>query len=329
MPIRRIEDNLAEPITQHMRSDFARLGVEQTVSEALAGLRENPPEGAIIYFYVVDRENQLKGVVPTRRLLLSPPERRIGEIMVREVVAVPSTATVLDACEFFTLHRLLAFPVVDQRRRILGIVDVELYTSELTDLDRNARNDDLFQLIGVQLAEAQQTSPLASFRSRFPWLAANIVGGVAAAFLSGVFQAELQKAVALALFIPVVLALSESVGIQSVMLALRVLHGRRPTIRGMLAKAFWEAATGLLLGLAGAAIVGLVAYAWLGQPRVALALLGGIAGGVACSAVIGLAMPNALRLLRRDPHVACGPVALALADIATLLIYFYLARGLL
>jgi magnesium transporter len=249
-------------------------------------------------------------------LLLNPPERRIGEIMVREVVAVPSTATVLDACEFFTLHRLLALPVVDERRRILGIVDVGLYTSELADLDRSARNDDLFQLIGVQLAEAQQSSPLVSFRSRFPWLAANIVGGVAAA-------------VALALFIPVVLALSESVGIQSVMLALRVLHGRRPTIRGMFAKVFWEAATGLLLGVAGAAIVGLVAYLWLGQVSVTLALLGGIAGGVACSAVIGLAMPNVLRLLRRDPHVACGPVALALADIATLLIYFYLARWLL
>ena len=139
MPTRRIEDRLVEPITQHMRSDFARLGVEQTVSEALAGLRQNPPEGAIIYFYVVDGENRLAGVVPTRRLLLSPPERRIGEIMVREVVAVPSAATVLDACEFFTLHRLLALPVVDPRRRILGIVDVGLYTDELADLDRSAR----------------------------------------------------------------------------------------------------------------------------------------------------------------------------------------------
>ena len=188
----------------------------------------------------------------------------------------------------------------------------------------------MFQLIGVQLAEAQQTSPLVSFRSRFPWLAANIAGGVAAAFLSGVFQAELQKAVALALFIPVVLALSESVGIQSVMLALRVLHGPRPTHPR-------DAREGVLGGGDGAAAgagrrgdcrPGRLFRGWA-SPRVTLALVGGIAGGVACSAVIGLAMPNALRLLRRDPHVACGPVALALADIATLLIYFYLARWLL
>ena len=58
-------------------------------------------------------------------------------------------------------------------------------------------------------------------------------------------------------------------------------------------------------------------------------LLGGIAGSVACAAVIGVAMPNLLRLLRRDPHVASGPVALASADMATLLIYFGLARWLL
>ena len=137
----------------------------------------------------------------------------------------------LDACEFFILHRLLALPVVDEHRRILGIVDVELYTSELIDLDSPERSDDLFQLIGVHLAEARQLSPLAAFRSRFPWLLATVAGGILAAFLAGLFRAELEKAVALALFIPVVLALSESVSIQSVSLALQVLHGRQPTAK--------------------------------------------------------------------------------------------------
>jgi magnesium transporter len=73
----------------------------------------------------------------------------------------------------------------------------------------------------------------------------------------------------------------------------------------------------------------MVALLWLGRFRVALVLLGGITGGVACSAVVGVAMPNVLRLLRRDPQVASGPVALATSDIATLLIYFNLARWLL
>ena len=79
-------------------------------------------------------DNRLLGVVPTRRLLLSPLDKRIADIMVKEVVAIGQQATVLDACEFFILHKLLAFPVVDEKRRIVGVVDVELYTTELADL---------------------------------------------------------------------------------------------------------------------------------------------------------------------------------------------------
>ena len=90
--------------------------------------------------------------------------------MITQVIAIPDTATVLEACEFFTLHRLLAFPVVDARHRIIGVVDIELYTEELDDVERQQRGDDLFQLVGVHLAEAKLTSPWATFLGRFPWL---------------------------------------------------------------------------------------------------------------------------------------------------------------
>jgi magnesium transporter len=324
-----LQPHLNDPVTQHMHDDFARLHANQSVGEALAEIRAHPPEGRIIYFYVVDEHDRLLGVVPTRRLLLSPETRPLKEIMVTQVVTIASTATVLDACEFFLLHRLLAFPVVDSQRRVLGIVDVELYTDELTDLDRREGSDDLFQLIGVHLDQSQQASPVAVFRDRFPWLLANIGGGLMAAFLSGMFEAELQKAVALALFIPVVLALAESVSIQSVSLSLQALHGVRPTLRSILMKIRREAAIGALLGLACAVAVSLVGLIWLRQPRVAACLLGGIAGGVVCAAMIGVAMPNLLRWLNREPQVAAGPVALAMTDMATLSIYFLLARWLI
>ena len=324
-----VEENLNDPITAHMRTDFARLNVDQTIGEALVTLRDKPPEGRIIYFYVVDGDGHLKGVVPTRRLLLSASDMRIGDIMVREVISLPQSASVLDACEFFTLHRLLAVPVVDEQRKLIGSVDVELYTDELTDIDRNERSDELFQLIGVHIADAQQASPLAAFRSRFPWLITNIVAGILAAFLAGLFEAELQKIVALSLFIPVVLALAESVSIQSVSLALQFLHGQQPTLRSILHKLRYEAVTGLFLGAASGAAVATVALVWLGQVRVAACLLGGIAGGVTCAAVIGVAMPNLLRLFQKEPQVAAGPIALAATDMCTLLTYFMLARWLL
>lgn len=324
--------HLDDPISKHARQDFARLDINQTVGEALDALRAKPPEGRIIYLYVTDVDGKLHGVVPTRRLLLSQPDKHIADIMVKSVIAIPQTATVLDACEFFTMHRLLAFPVIDEGRRIVGTVDVEVYTNELRDLSEPEiveKADELFQIIGVHLTEAQQLSPVRSFRIRFPWLIANILGGILAAFLTGIFEHELEKAVALALFIPVVLTLAESVSIQSVTIGLHAMRSRKPSWRELGAKLSRELLAGILLGAACAVLVGTVAAIWIGQWRVTICLLGGITGGMMMAAAIGLAMPYVLRLLKRDPQVAAGPLALATADMATLLTYFSLARLLI
>jgi magnesium transporter len=321
--------NLSTPVTAHVRRDFPTLRAGQTVGEALASIRTQRPGGRIIYFYVVDEAGRLCGVVPTRRLLLEPLDTPLAAIMEKQVIAIPAEATLLDACEFFTLHRLLAFPVVDAERRLLGVVDVELYVDERSELERRERQDDLFQLIGVHLAQAQQAAPLAAFRSRFPWLLCNIAGGILAALLAGLFEAELRRAVELALFIPVVLALAESVAIQSVSLALRTMHVRPPSWSRALAGLPAELAIGLLLGAASAALVGVVAVAWLGAWRLGLCLFAGIGGGVACAAVLGFTFPHLLRLIRRDPQVAAGPIALAASDMVTLLLYFSLGRWLL
>jgi magnesium transporter len=313
-----------------MRRDLTSFRPQQTVGQALAQMRERSPEGRIIYFYVVDEDQHLVGVVPTRRLLLSPLDKPIGDIMISQVIAIPADATILDACEFFTLHRLLAFPIVDDGRRLIGVIDVELYTQELSTIETHESNEELFQLIGVHLTEAQQTSPLASFHGRFPWLLCNIAGGILAAFLSAAYQDVLgwNRAV-LALFIPVVLALAESVSIQSVSLALEVMRGQPPTWRVLVRKLRHEGLTGLLLGGASALLVALVALGWQGQGKVALCLLGGIGAGMTGAALIGVGMPYLLRLLQRNPQVAAGPIALAAADMLTLLVYFNLARVML
>jgi magnesium transporter len=329
MPTSLARINVTDPVARHIHQDFTRLHPEQTVGEALEWLRKNPPTGRIIYFYVVDGEDRLQGVVPTRRLMLSAPERKLSDIMVREVVTLPEAATVLDACEFFILHRLLAFPVVDSQKRMLGLVDVDLYTSELRDLDDTNQRDDLFQRIGVHLAGEQTANVWLSFRSRFPWLGCNVTAGLICAALAGVYERELNKVVALAFFIPVVLNLAEAVASQSVSLALQVLHGQRPTWKSLFRQIGRELQTGFLLGAGAGAVVTLVALIWLQQGKLAICLIGAISAGVAASAAVGLALPMLLRLLRLEPRVAAGPIALASADIVTILIYFNLARWLL
>jgi len=325
--LRRLDD----PVELHARRDFTPLKVEQTVGEALDQIRAHPPGGRIIYFYVVDDDERLVGVVPTRRLLLSPANARLTDVMIRKVRTLPRTATVMDACEVFIMHKFLALPVVDEERRLLGVVDIELYTDEITDLAQRTSYDDLFQLIGVRaLGDQNEASSWLAFRQRFPWLMCNILGGILAAFLMGFFQDTLDHLVVLALFVPVVLTLAEAVGIQSVSLTIQAMHRATESGRsGRLVSLRRELSTGLLLGFTSAPVVALVAWLWKRQPSVAGTILLSIGLAVTAAALIGMMLPIALSLLKRDPKVAAGPIALVLTDLTTLFLYFELATQLL
>ena len=206
------------------------------------------------------------------------------------------------------------------------MIDVELYTDELAHEDDRPRPaDDVFEIIGVHLAAASQT-PGRAFLDRFPWLLCNIGGGLVAAVLSGLFEDVLTwRSAVIALFIPVVLALSESVAMQSVTLTV----GRLKTAGGgnAIRRGLTELATGALLGAACAGSVAVCAGLWLRDATVAGVLFAAIGFGVLLSAGVGFAVPTLLHRLRLNPHLAAGPVALATADMLTLLGYFLLARA--
>src|SRR5206468_2363786 len=120
-----------DPIARHARVDQPLLKADMTVEEALAAIRREGLGERIIYFYAVDEHDRLAGVLPTRRLLTASPDVTLRELMVTRVVAIPATATVLDACEFFVLYKFFAFPVVDADRHIIVVVDISLFTAAL------------------------------------------------------------------------------------------------------------------------------------------------------------------------------------------------------
>lgn len=326
---RSLQERLSDPVLCYVHHDYARVLDTDTVAEALGRVQQSQINSRIVYFYVVDAEERLCGVLPTRRLLLHPPSTPVAELMVRQVIRLPYTASLLDALELFMFHRLLAFPVVDAEGRIVGIIDVDLFTRELTDLAQAEESDDIFQIIGVHLTAIRQASVAGAFVRRLPWLGCNIAGGLACALLGGVFQQTLERVVVLALFIPVVLALAESVSMQSLSLTLQ-LHEPWVMTWSKWFRLFWrEGLIGVLLGAGCGAMVALVAWVWQGSSPLALTLLASIGGSVAWSAMLGLSMPIALRAMQRDPKVAAGPVTLALVDTSTLTMYLALAAWLL
>src|SRR5436189_5466111 len=107
------------PVIEYARKDFPLLNADMRVADALERIRREGVGERVIYFYAVDEEKRLVGVLPTRRLLTASLETPLHQIMVRRVVAIPATATVLDACEFFVLYKFLAFPVVDDQRHVI------------------------------------------------------------------------------------------------------------------------------------------------------------------------------------------------------------------
>jgi magnesium transporter len=329
MPHPLADLNLDEPILAHVRRDFAILRADQTVAQAIASLQGTTLGEKIVYFYVADPQDRLVGVVPTRRLLMSAADASIRSIMADNVVTVPSSATVLQACEFFLRHRLLAFPVVDEAERIVGVVDIGMFADEMSDVAEREQLEDTFQLIGVRLAHARRPSPWDAFRKRLPWLLCNVAAGILCALIAGAYEGLLDYAIVVAIFVPVVLTLAESVSIQSTTITLQALHHSEIRWRRFYRSLGREFLTALLLGLACGTIVGGVAWIWRRQAMVAAIIGASICLSMVTACLLGVILPTIVRRFRGDPKIAAGPIVLAMADIATLLTYFSLAAWLI
>jgi magnesium transporter len=321
--------HLDDPILKHVRKDYPSLRHDMTVQDALTAIRLVAVGERVIYFYVLDEAERLVGVVPTRRLLTAELEKPISQVMISRVVSIPHTVTVLEACEFFVMYRFLAFPVVDEQQRMVGIVDVSLFTEEVFDIAERQQSETIFESIGLRIEQVRGASPLKAFHFRFPWLLATIASGTLCALLASAYEATLAQALALAFFLTLVLGLGESVSVQSMTVTLQVLRTSRPSLRWYAKALRREILTAMLLGTACGTIVGLIAWIWRGSGLVAVAIGSGIVLSLCTACLFGLSVPALLHALRLDPKIAAGPITLALTDVFTLLCYFTMAALLL
>jgi magnesium transporter len=249
--------------------------------------------------------------------------------MITRVAAIPQTATVLEACEAFVLHKFLAFPVVDEQRRIVGIVDVGLLSQEAFDLAEREQTDALFESIGFRVSQVRGASPVRAFRFRFPWLLATIGSGSICALLASAYEVTLARSIVLAFFLTMVLGLGESVSIQSMTVTIQALRATRPTLAWYVRAFRREMGTAVLLGAACGAVVGLVVWLWRGAGLAGFAIGASILLALCAACFFGLSVPALLHALKLDPKIAAGPVTLAFTDAFTLLFYFSVAALLL
>jgi magnesium transporter len=320
-------DKLDDLALHHVSQAFAELRGDETVAQALASIRSQRLDSAILYFYVVDDDRRLHGVVPTRRLLMSDPRVLIASIMSDASITLPETASLREGAAMLVHHRLLAVPVVGRFGRMHGVLDATALGIDIAAEMNGRRVDQLFQLIGVHVTDTASHA----FRARFPSLLWNVGGGLIAALIASAHEHLLSTLTALALFMPVTLALGESVGMQSVALAIDggLTPPARADWRSALRAITQEARTTLGLGLACAGVVGFVAAMWQRDFHLTMALLLSITAAMTVSGVVGTITPRVLHRIGRNPSVAAGPTVLALADFLTLVVYFRVATVLL
>ena len=320
-------EHLEQPVLTVARRNVATLGQDLTVQQALEAIRNRELAEEIVYFYVVDDQGRLAGVVPARRLLTAALDQRLREIMLVRVVAIPQTATLLEACEAFVMHKFLAFPVVDEERRILGVLDVNFFKDEVFEIAGG--EEEIFEALGFHVTQVREASPLRAFRFRFPWLLATITSGTACAFLASAFQLTLARSLVLAFFLTLVLGLAESVSIQSMTLTIQALRATEPTRRWYLRAFRREAGTALLLGVGCGVVVGLIVWVWHGNGLAGVSIGTSLLLALCMACLFGLSIPAALHALKLDPKIAAGPVTLACTDLCTLLFYLGVASQLL
>src|SRR5881409_2195242 len=315
-------------VVEHARKDFPLLDADMVVAEALDRIRREGIGERVIYFFAVDADKRLVGVLPTRRLLTAPLDTPLHEIMVRRVIAIPASASVLDACEFFVLYKFFAFPVVDEHRRVVGVIDVSLFAEEmLGERDEQPRpvtpvRDDVFEVLGFHLEQIRGASPWRIFRFRFPWLLVTVTGGTLSAILARFFEATLARSLVLAFFLTMVLGLNESVSMQSMSVTIHALRSASVTWRWLATAFRREVITALLLGVASGLAVSAIVFMWRNDLAGAFVIGGSIAVSLVSACVLGLGVPSLLHRFKLDPKIAAGPVTLALADFVALLIYF-------
>ncbi|MBT3218673.1 MAG: magnesium transporter [Proteobacteria bacterium] len=296
--------------------------------DAIRALQQSHEElETVFYLYVMDDYDKLVGVTSLRSVLTHPANTPIKHVMGADVISVSPLQDQEEVARVVARYDLMAVPVVDEDRRLLGIVTVD----DVVDVIREEAAEDMMRMAGVdEDADLANRSVLHQARHRAFWLMATIIGGVAMAEIVGQFEESLQKVAILAGFIPVIMGMGGNVGIQSATIAVRGLATGHVQIGGALSFIWREARVGILLGiLFGLMVGGYGLLRFYDQPMLGPSVALSIMLAIMLAGMLGASIPILLDRLGVDPAIATGPFVTTGVDIIGVIIYFNVAKLLM
>ncbi len=322
-----------------MTTDFISVPVTSTVGDVLDHIRKVGRETDQIYaVYLVDPQSQiLKQVCSLRQLLIANPAMTVSaSVTVRSPISVSPTTDREEVARLISKYDLLAVPVLDEGGKILGIVTVD----DVIDAMVAETTEDVQRFGGMEaLGEPyMRVSFLDMIKKRAGWLSALFLSEMLTASAMQHYSDELEKAVVLTLFIPLIMSSGGNSGSQATSLVIRALALRELKLADWWRVARREIPTGLVLGgiLAVIGIIRIVLWQKLGiynygehWQLVAGTVGAALIGIVMFGSLAGSTLPFALKKLGFDPASASAPFVATLVDVTGLVIYFSIALVIL
>lgn len=296
-----------------------------TVAQALERIRKSAPEGRGFELYVVDDHRHLVGVVPIRRLLTADPSTPVWSIRDPDVFSVTPETDREEAARLVAKYDLVALPVVDRDRRLLGEIAVE----DVIDILGEEASEDIFRMAGSDAAELERRSPARIAMMRLPWILTTLAVELVAGAVIHAYDATLGRVILLASFMPVIQAISGNTGLQSVTMIVRGLATGHVQIHQWWEPIWRQLQTTAIIGAVCGVVVGVVGALWHGT-----AVFGTIVGlstfvSVNISGIAGTGLPMLSKRLGFDPALSAGPFTTALQDVIGVTIFLSLATAML
>ena len=316
-----------ESVGRLMTPDYVAVRPDWTIGQALEHIRVRGKNSETInVIYVVDSSWKLLDALDLRRFVLAPVEQSVADIMDSVFVSVSALEDREKAVSVIQHYDLVALPVVDSQGLLLGIVTVD----DMLDVAQEEATEDFHRVAAVvPLKESYREAGLWSlFRKRIGWLTGLILVNLAASEIIAFHEELLLSSIALAFFIPLLIAAGGNAGAQSATLMIRAMA------TGDLKPDQWVYAVGkeLALGVVLGLTLGLLSWflgVYRGGLRMGMVVFLAMSGIVLVSNLIGASLPFLLSKLRLDPAVASSPLITSVADVAGLSIYFFIATWIL
>src|SRR5438876_11856794 len=318
-----------------MTTEFVSVPSDWKVSQALVLIAEVGGRKETVYaIYIVDPTTQaLVHVVSLRELMTAQRADNVLDVGARRT-ALTLTADIdrEEAARLISKYNLLAIPVIDDQRRMLGIVTVD----DVIDALVEESTEDVQRFGGMEALDApyMEIGFGEMIRKRAGWLCALFLSEMLTATAMQRFQGEIERAAVLAMFIPLVMSSGGNSGSQATSLVIRALALQDLKLRDWWRIALRELPTGLLLG----AILGVIGFTRIvlwqnigifsyGPHYFLLAIAVGLAlvGIVAFGSLAGSMLPFLLKRIGFDPASASAPFVATLVDVTGLVIYFSVA----